>query len=111
LLIWEDRLHQTNHQTPHCTTTLSFVKANGCPYSKLTPEDEQRTPETCRVAKLKKTRQSDIKLVTYRYFNIVLPPMPVSLDCFFSFFYKNSVRISLVSHMCLLLSIWLPLQI
>jgi hypothetical protein len=35
-------------------TTHSFVKTNGCPCSKLTPEDGQRTPETGRVAKIKK---------------------------------------------------------
>jgi hypothetical protein len=34
-------------------TTHSFVKANGCPCSKLNPEDGQRTPETCRVEKIK----------------------------------------------------------
>jgi hypothetical protein len=68
-VLWEDRPHQTNHRTPHHTTIHPFVKANGCPYSKLTPEDGQRTPETCTVAKIKKTKQSDIKLVTYRYCN------------------------------------------
>jgi hypothetical protein len=50
------------------TTTLSFVKADGCLCSKLTPEDGQRTPETYRVAKIK-PKQSDIKLVAYIYCN------------------------------------------
>jgi hypothetical protein len=52
-VLWEDRPHQTNHRTPHRTITHSFVKANGWPCSKLIPEDVQRTPDTCRVAKIK----------------------------------------------------------
>jgi hypothetical protein len=78
-VLWEDRPHQTNHRTPHRTTTLSFVKANGCPCSKLTPEDGKRTPETRRVVKIKKTKQSDIQLVTYRYWNNDLPQLVITL--------------------------------
>jgi hypothetical protein len=47
LLLW------TNHRTSHHTRTHSFLKPTAYQCSKLTHEDGQGTPETCRVAKIK----------------------------------------------------------
>jgi hypothetical protein len=63
---------------PHRTTKHSFVKANGCPCSKLTPEDRKRTPETCRVAKIQKLSKVTsswllIDIKKSRLFKVQLP--------------------------------------
>jgi hypothetical protein len=74
-------------------TTYSFVKANSCPCSKLTPEDWQRMSETGRVTNIKK-----ISNVTSRWLLIDIKKSRLFKVQLTAFKHRNKKKEHEISH-------------